>query len=154
MFNDRLREARNAKNLTQGQLAKKIGTGKSTVTGYELGNSEPPMATLLLIMKELEVDANYLWQDELKAIGLAKEIGVSPAALSVARAYDQLSDYGKAVIATVIEQEKKNKPIKRIPIIGTAWNDGRVETKLAARQEAKELAEEAALTEIIEQQLQ
>lgn len=64
-FNDRIKEARLNKGLTQEQLADKIGVAKSTVTGYEKGNSEPSMLTVQKIMKELEIDANYLWQDEM-----------------------------------------------------------------------------------------
>lgn len=64
-FNDRLKEARIACGLTQEQLALKIGVAKSTVTGYEKGNSEPNMLTVQKIMKALNIDANFLWQDEM-----------------------------------------------------------------------------------------
>lgn len=64
-FNDRLKEARVACGLTQEQLALKIGVAKSTVTGYEKGNSEPNMLTVQKIMKALNIDANFLWQDEM-----------------------------------------------------------------------------------------
>ena len=65
-FNDRLKEARLSSGLTQEQLANEIGVAKSTVTGYEKGNSEPNMVTVQRIMETLNVDANFLWQDEMK----------------------------------------------------------------------------------------
>ena len=45
-FKDRLKEARLNNNMTQEQVAKKIGIAKSTFTGYEKGNSEPNMSTI------------------------------------------------------------------------------------------------------------
>ena len=68
-FKDRLKEARLSNGLTQEQVAERIGVAKSTFTGYEKGNSEPNMFTISQIMKALNVDANYLWQDEMDALG-------------------------------------------------------------------------------------
>ena len=65
-FKDRLKEARIAGGLTQKQLAEKLGIGGTTVTGYEKGNSEPNVNTIGKIMEILHVDANFLWQDEMR----------------------------------------------------------------------------------------
>lgn len=65
-FIDRLKEARLKNGLTQEKLAKEIGVAKSTYTGYEKGNSEPNMLVLSKIMDVLGVDANYLYQDEVR----------------------------------------------------------------------------------------
>ena len=73
MFKDRLREARLRAKLTQSQLAEQIGVAKSTLTGYERGNSEPDMSKVQKIMSVLGVDANYLWQDEMQDIGIPTE---------------------------------------------------------------------------------
>lgn len=67
-FKDRLKEARIAKDLTQEQLGAQIGVAKSTINGYEKGNSEPDMQKLQKIMSVLCVDANYLVQDEDQAL--------------------------------------------------------------------------------------
>lgn len=67
-FNNRLREAREKKGLTQEQFGSLIGAAKSTVSGYEKGVSHPDEEKIVLIMKTLDVDANYLWQDELSSI--------------------------------------------------------------------------------------
>lgn len=63
-FADRLKEARLRKGYTQEQIAEKVGVAKSTYTGYEKGNREPNVNTIGKIMEELNVDANFLWQDE------------------------------------------------------------------------------------------
>lgn len=38
---------------------------KSTLAGYESGNREPNLETTIKLMSALNVDANYLWQDEI-----------------------------------------------------------------------------------------
>lgn len=63
-FKEQLKAARLAKGYTQEQLATAVGVAKSTLTGYEKGNSEPNMLTIKKLMEILEVDANYLWYDE------------------------------------------------------------------------------------------
>ena len=68
-FQSRLKDARLIKGYTQEELANIIGVAKSTYTGYEKGNREPNMLTVSKIMDALEIDANFLWQDEMDAIG-------------------------------------------------------------------------------------
>lgn len=65
-FNNRLREARLAKKMTQSQLGTAIGVATSTVAGYEKGSSEPDIPKIVKIMETLSIDANFLWQDEMK----------------------------------------------------------------------------------------
>ncbi|MDL2318186.1 XRE family transcriptional regulator [Eubacteriales bacterium OttesenSCG-928-A19] len=64
-FNDRIREARKNKKLTQEKLGALVGLAKTTIAGYENGHSEPNMNNLYKIMMALDVDANYLFQDEM-----------------------------------------------------------------------------------------
>lgn len=68
-FYDKLKEARISAGLTQEQLAQKIGIAKSTSSGYESGNRDPSMFTISKIIDALKVDANFLWQDEMDALG-------------------------------------------------------------------------------------
>lgn len=62
---DRIREARKNKKLTQEQLGKIIGVAKSTVAGYEGGTSSPDVSKINAMIKALDVDANFLYQDEI-----------------------------------------------------------------------------------------
>ena len=41
----------------------------------------------------------------------------SPAALAVARAYDQMSEYGKSMIDKIMENEKAYKVVKAVPVV-------------------------------------
>ena len=59
-LNDRIREARIQNHLTQEQLAEKIGVAKSTLTGYEKGNREPNIPTLMKIMEVLHLSLIHI----------------------------------------------------------------------------------------------
>ena len=99
MFKDRLRQARKSKGHTQQSLADAIGVKKSTVCGYESGNSEPDMDKVIKIMEVLGVDANFLYQDELN---ISPEPEYSLDALEIAKIYDTLNNDGKNLIDAAI----------------------------------------------------
>lgn len=106
MFKDRIKEARKNSGLSQEKLGMLLGVSKQTVSDYERGYSEPDMAKVGLIMSILNVDANYLWQDEMQNNDTT---GFSERAFAIARAYDSMSEYGKSIIDMVFENEKKFK---------------------------------------------
>ena len=64
-LHDRIREARKNKGITQTELGDLIGVAKTTVTGYEK-NREPTAALLGASADALDVDVNFLLQDEVK----------------------------------------------------------------------------------------
>ena len=66
-FANRLKEARLAKGYTQEQLGELIGVAKTTITGYEK-NREPSVAKIGEIAEALDVDVNFLFQDEVEKI--------------------------------------------------------------------------------------
>lgn len=59
-FNDRLKELRKNKNLTQQELADKIGVNRMTYRNYESGANEPKFRTLLELAKIFNVTTDYL----------------------------------------------------------------------------------------------
>ena len=101
-FKDRLKEARIAGGLTQKQLAEKLGIGGTTVTGYEKGNSEPNVNTIGKIMEILHVDANFLWQAEMRDLD-AKNFTASE--IKMVKKYRRLDEHGKDMVDTVLEKE-------------------------------------------------
>lgn len=152
MFKDRLKQARKSKGYTQESIAQKIGVKKSTFSGYESGNSEPDMEKLIKIMNILEIDANYLYQDE---VSTSSGPNFSENATEIAYAFDKLTPAGKELIETAMMFASKyhakrshiNDDEIPLPRIGTVHgvplfqmpDDMRLPTKLAAKEEVKEL---------------
>ena len=64
-FRDRLKEARIAKGFKQIELSEKIGMSKNAVSNYENGSSNPNVDVLYKIFEVLEIDPNFLFQDEV-----------------------------------------------------------------------------------------
>lgn len=67
-FGERLKQFREARGLTQEQLAIAIGVAKTTVTGYERGNREPDVAKIKKLAAALGVSG-----DELLGTGQEKK---------------------------------------------------------------------------------
>ena len=101
-FKDRLKEARLRKGYTQEQVAEKIGVAKSTFTGYEKGNREPNMFTVSKILDALEIDANFLWQDEM---GSNYPMKVSYPEYQHIEKYRDLDTHGKEMVDIVLDKE-------------------------------------------------
>ena len=62
-FGNRLREARLAKGMTQEELASAVHVTKGAIGNYESEISSPKESILISLMKVLDVDANFLFQD-------------------------------------------------------------------------------------------
>ena len=88
----RIKEARKRARLTQAELGAAIGVAKSTVTGYEKGTSSPKEETLFLLMAALDIDANFLFQDEMQKERPTTETGSGPdkATIELATKLQQL----------------------------------------------------------------
>lgn len=65
-YNDRMKEARRLKGLTQAELGELVGCAKNTISGYENCVNDPSMTILSKIMDALGVDANFIFQDEMR----------------------------------------------------------------------------------------
>lgn len=59
-----LKKLRTDKNMSQADLAKKLGVSKSRISMYELGEREPDFETLELIADYFNVDMGYLLGDK------------------------------------------------------------------------------------------
>lgn len=57
---DRLKVIREARNLTQDELAARLNFGQSQMTKYENGKSEPTPEIIVRMARELEVTTDYL----------------------------------------------------------------------------------------------
>lgn len=152
-----IRSARERAGLTQADLAAKLGVNPVTLSGYETGKHDPKSDILVLIAQICNVSVDYLLGRNVDSPAVASDKVInsnsySERAMQLAALYDSLTDAGKDIIdksAEIAELHFKMvcKPVNRIPIIGTAYQDGRVEMRLAARQERKELESEASPVE-------
>ena len=59
-FAQRLKELRTENNLTQTQIAAKLGIRQQSYTRYENGTGEPSLDTLIAIAKLFNVSVDYL----------------------------------------------------------------------------------------------
>lgn len=59
-FGERLRHLRNKHNMTQQDLADKIGVRRATIAGYETKGKEPPYITLRKLSQALNCSIDYL----------------------------------------------------------------------------------------------
>lgn len=101
-FYERLKESRIKSGLTQEQLAEKLGVAKSTLSGYESGNREPTIATIAKVLDILNIDANYLYQDETKAL---TELIVDRDKKMLLKKYSDLDDHGREMVDFTLQKE-------------------------------------------------
>lgn len=117
-FSELLTDLRKSANLSQKQLAEKIGVSQSTIAKLEIGRNEATASTLTKLAQYFDVSADYL-------LGLSDELGapVSPApALPLDESqllgnYRALSYAGKARVSAYAdllrEQEEGSAPSAR-----------------------------------------
>lgn len=65
-LNSRIKERREALNMSRTELADIIGVTSSAIANYENGISSPKIELLYKLFEALKCDANYLYQDEMK----------------------------------------------------------------------------------------
>lgn len=101
-INDRIKEARKNKGITQEQLGELIGVAKTTITGYEK-NREPSAAKVGEIADVLDVDVNFLFQDEVKKL---HENRATPLEMEhLIKKYRDLDDHGKKMVDFTLKEE-------------------------------------------------
>lgn len=59
-FGDRLRRTRSLRGFTMEELGRKVGVAKTTISGYENGNREPPIKVIHHLAKALNTTSDYL----------------------------------------------------------------------------------------------
>ncbi|MDY6065300.1 MAG: XRE family transcriptional regulator [Finegoldia sp.] len=60
MLSSKIRELRKRNNMSQQELGKKLNVGKTTISNYETGYSEPDSNTLTKIANIFDVSVDYL----------------------------------------------------------------------------------------------
>ena len=99
----RIKEARIALNMTQEDLAKKLGITKGAVANYENETSHPKEPIMYKLIDVLEVDANYLFQDVVNIPRQKNDVTL--AEYNHIKKYRDLDDHGKEMVDLVLEKE-------------------------------------------------
>lgn len=103
-LNERIKEARIAKGITQEQLGSLIGVAKTTVAGYEK-NREPTAAKVGEIADVLGVDISFLFQDEVKVM---RNNRATPEEMEkLVKKYRLLDTFGQEAVDRIIDVELK-----------------------------------------------
>lgn len=78
---NKIRELRLSLNLTQSDLAKKLGINQSAVGKYERGELEPSISTLRLLSKIFECSIDYIVcnSDDFGVISISNDAPQLPA---------------------------------------------------------------------------
>lgn len=67
-YGTKMRDARKAKNMTQEDLAAKIGVNRATISKYESGIISPTVEQLAEIAQALDVDFSTLYSERIARI--------------------------------------------------------------------------------------
>ena len=73
-FAERLKIARETKNISQRQLGMLLGLSDKAISAYESGRTYPPLDTLLKMSKELAKPVNYFLDENTKEMSLIGKI--------------------------------------------------------------------------------
>jgi len=73
-FAERLKIARETKNISQRKLGMLLGLSDKAISAYESGRTYPPLDTLLKMSKELGKPVNYFLDENTKEMSLIGKI--------------------------------------------------------------------------------
>lgn len=80
IFIERLKQLREAKNLTQLRLAMGLNVSQETVSGYEIGKAVPPAEMLVKLADTLDTSVDYiLGRTDIKSTLRASELSEQEA---------------------------------------------------------------------------
>jgi transcriptional regulator with XRE-family HTH domain len=107
----RIKEARLFAGLSRNGLALRIGVTPSAISNYENDISSPRVDILHSILSELNVDANYVYQDSIPINRPATHDGrpVSPEVMALIKAVQGVTPKEAALILHHIEYVKSQR---------------------------------------------
>lgn len=103
MFKDRLRSARKSANLTQKEVAARLGITESTYCGYETGKREPDVMKIKAIASILGVSGDYLLETGFSPVA-ASTSELSPEALDIARAFEKADEKSRELVELALRE--------------------------------------------------
>jgi len=103
---NKIKEARERMGLTQIELGEKLGITGSAVTNYENNVSHPKEPILYKLFEVLEVDPNYLFQDEVSIKDKSGVLKINEKALL--KKYNNLNTSGQTKVDEYIDDLSGN----------------------------------------------
>jgi len=156
-----LKAAREAKGLTQKQVAEQIGRGQQVVGHWETGYAQPDANTLFVLCDIYEISIDEAFAKKASKPTRQK---YTEKAIEVAARFDTLTPVGQELVCTALDVAVKHhsagslplKQIGKVPYPPTgkpiplyeASCDGTVETKEAAKREQIEITTNPNLTDL------
>ena len=110
-FGEKLRLARNAKDLTQKEFADLIGAKHNSVSDWERDKSKPDMDMVELICGALDLTPTYLMgtKSDEEYGDIIGELMNQPELLDLARCFKDLSKEDKKAIMQIVNSLSKNR---------------------------------------------
>lgn len=119
----RIKQARLCIEMSQEELAKSVGVTKGAIGNYETDVSCPKEPILISLMKVLNVDANYIYQDYIQSINYSSKqnckMNISEQERNLLLAYRAHPDMQNAV-NTLLGIKNVNSADKKIPVYRAA----------------------------------
>lgn len=84
VFSEQLKQARKERNLTQEDLAEKLGVSRQSVSKWESGSGYPETEKLIALAKLLEVSLDKLMLDEITVSTKVKQENVTVSSGKIA----------------------------------------------------------------------
>lgn len=109
----RIKEAREALHLTQKELADKIGITASSITNYENETSHPKEPILYKLINELQVDANFLFQDSVATKKSSAEAEDDFRLNKIVEIYSGMNEAGQDSLYDQAIMHSKNEKFKK-----------------------------------------
>ena len=103
---NRLKMARKAAKLTQKALGNMVGVSPSAIANYETGVSYPNEDILINLMNKLNIDANYLYADDI--IKSDNIYFLSPEEEHLISMFRGLNFNGQQMVITTVESYSVN----------------------------------------------
>ena len=114
-FEDRLKKTREARGLSQAELAKKTGLQPAAISHFETGNRSPSFDNLRKLSDALEVSVDYLLgriNEEQHGTGMA----AAPRAQQLFRHAEKLSDASfealEMMAKALLQKDRSHDPDK------------------------------------------
>lgn len=115
-FGAKIKEARKSKNLTQKELARRIGAAHNSVSDWENDKNKPDPDTIELLCGVLEISPNYLLD--------VKTDGISPAERNLINKFRMLDKRGQDLVNFILDdqlywaKQAKQAPLVPYPFAG------------------------------------